>query len=68
MILLLSYLLRASVSSILINEMSAWNTQSKGMLPEDLLKYISISVNDVLQCPEIVALNCPKTDGFTVQK
>lgn len=24
-------------------------------------------VNDVLQCPEIVGINCPKTDGFTVQ-
>ena len=25
-------------------------------------------VNDVLQCPELDGANCPKTDGYTVQK
>lgn len=25
-------------------------------------------VNDVLQCPELDGVDCPKTDGFTVQK
>lgn len=31
-------------------------------------KYNELGVNDVLQCPELDDVNCPKTDGFTVQK
>jgi len=27
-----------------------------------------MGVNDVLQCPELDGANCPKADGYTVQK